>query len=251
MKSSCETVATEIALDPNGIIAAVRECARMTAPDLTDSEFDALRVKLDPLFINTKHQMERAIRAYLSAAKFTASRKQVLEDVARWHDAEAERKRTVAVRNKRLEAQIATHEVSAARFRVLAAAPEPAYSCPPVMVLYTNYRGETSERTITPIRPWFGSTEWHPEPQWLLRAYDHNKGAERDFALKDFGRQGPSVARALSLEDWQLDQLLTGVKSQVNHNGWEEPYVRNRLRFELERILSAPAPSAPASEGAE
>lgn len=187
MKSSCETVATEIALDPNGIIAAVRECARMTAPNLTDSEFDALRVKLDPLFINTKHQMEHAIRAYLSAAKFTASRKQVLEDVARWHDAEAERKRTVAVRNKRLEAQIATHEVSAARFRVLAAAPEPAHLCPPATVLYTNYRGETSERTITPIRPWFGSTEWHPEPQWLLRAYDHGKGAERDFALKDFG----------------------------------------------------------------
>ncbi|MEL4069570.1 hypothetical protein WKW50_05420 [Ochrobactrum sp. GPK 3] len=180
-------MATEIALDPNGIIAAVRECARMTAPDLTDSEFDALRVKLDPLFIDTKHQMEHAIRAYLSAAKFTASRKQVLEDVARWHDAEAERKRTVAVRNKRLEAQIATHEVSAARFRVLAAAPEPAYPCPPVTVLYTNYRGETSERTITPIRPWFGSTEWHSEPQWLLRAYDHGKGAERDFAFKDFG----------------------------------------------------------------
>lgn len=58
---------------------------------------------------------------------------------------------------------------------------------PPATVLYTNYRGETSERTITPIRPWFGSTEWHPEPQWLLRAYDHGKGAERDFALKDFG----------------------------------------------------------------
>lgn len=66
---------------------------------------------------------------------------------------------------------------------------------PPATVLYTNYRGETSERTITPIRPWFGSTEWHPEPQWLLRAYDHGKDAERDFALKDFGRQEPSAAR--------------------------------------------------------
>ncbi|WKT94522.1 hypothetical protein QYR01_10485 [Brucella anthropi] len=121
----------------------------------------------------------------------------------------------------------------------------------PATVFYTNYRGETSERTITPIRPWFGSTEWHPEPQWLLRAYDHNKGAERDFALKDFGGQELSAARALSLEDWQLDQLLTGVKSQVNHNGWEEPYVRNRLRFELERILSAPPRAAPASEGAD
>src|SRR5690606_4138287 len=49
--------------------------------------------------------------------------------------------------------------------------------------------------------------------------------------------------RVKKLEDWQLDQILTGVKSQVNHNGWEEPYVRNRLRHELERILSALEPS--------
>lgn len=71
----------------------------------------------------------------------------------------------------------------------------------PITLTYTNYRGETSERTITPIRPWFGSTEWHPEPQWLLRAYDHDKRAERDFALKDFGRSEPSAARELALEE--------------------------------------------------
>ncbi|WP_374844223.1 hypothetical protein, partial [Brucella haematophila] len=70
----------------------------------------------------------------------------------------------------------------------------------PITLTYTNYRGETSERAITPIRPWFGSTEWHPEPQWLLRAYDHDKGAERDFALKDFGYLAPAP-RALALEE--------------------------------------------------
>lgn len=57
----------------------------------------------------------------------------------------------------------------------------------PVKLTYTNWRGETSERTITPKTVYFGSTEWHPEPQWLLRAFDHDKRAERDFALKDFG----------------------------------------------------------------
>ena len=56
-----------------------------------------------------------------------------------------------------------------------------------VSLTYTNYRREVSVRTITPRRVWFGSTEWHPEPQWLLTAFDHDKGAERDFALKDFG----------------------------------------------------------------
>lgn len=56
----------------------------------------------------------------------------------------------------------------------------------PVTLTYTNWRGETAERTIIPQGIWFGSTDWHPEPQWLLKAIDTEKGAERDFALKDF-----------------------------------------------------------------
>jgi hypothetical protein len=57
----------------------------------------------------------------------------------------------------------------------------------PVTLTYTNWRGETAQRTIVPQRVWFGLTDWHPEPQWLLTALDAEKGAERDFALKDFG----------------------------------------------------------------
>ena len=54
-----------------------------------------------------------------------------------------------------------------------------------VAILYTNYRGETSVRTIIPKRIWFGKTDWHPEEQWILEAYDLDKGAERGFAMKD------------------------------------------------------------------
>jgi predicted DNA-binding transcriptional regulator YafY len=50
---------------------------------------------------------------------------------------------------------------------------------------YTNWRGETSVRTIVPLNIWFGSTEWHPVEQWLMRAVDIEKDAERDFALTD------------------------------------------------------------------
>jgi hypothetical protein len=56
-----------------------------------------------------------------------------------------------------------------------------------LVITYTNWRGETSERMLMPVRLWYGATEWHPEPQWLLAAYDVDKGAIRDFALKDFG----------------------------------------------------------------
>jgi predicted DNA-binding transcriptional regulator YafY len=54
-----------------------------------------------------------------------------------------------------------------------------------IRILYTNYRGETALRTVIPERLHFGSTEWHPEPQWLLDALDLEKGQSRTFAMKD------------------------------------------------------------------
>jgi predicted DNA-binding transcriptional regulator YafY len=54
-----------------------------------------------------------------------------------------------------------------------------------VTVIYTNYRGETGERKILPKKIWFGSTEWHPEEQWLLEALDVDKNEDRHFAMKD------------------------------------------------------------------
>ena len=54
-----------------------------------------------------------------------------------------------------------------------------------VKIVYTNYKGETSIRTIIPIEVFFGSNEWHTEEQWLLRAMDAEKQAERTFAMKD------------------------------------------------------------------
>lgn len=54
-----------------------------------------------------------------------------------------------------------------------------------VAIRYTNYRGETAVRRIVPIAIWFGSTQWHPSPQWLLEAFDLDRDAERAFAVKD------------------------------------------------------------------
>jgi predicted DNA-binding transcriptional regulator YafY len=54
-----------------------------------------------------------------------------------------------------------------------------------VIIDYTNYRGERGLRRITPISVAEGSNEWHPETQELLAAWDHEKAAERFFAVKD------------------------------------------------------------------
>lgn len=51
--------------------------------------------------------------------------------------------------------------------------------------VYKNWRGETSVRTVLPVKIWYGKTDWHPEEQWFMKAIDVEKGEERDFALID------------------------------------------------------------------
>lgn len=84
----------------------------------------------------------------------------------------------------------------------------------PVALTYTNWRGETSVRSIIPRGVWFGSTEWHPEPQWLLRAWDTEKDAERDFALKDFGQPAPAAQAGQEPVAWLCEERQPMV------NGW-------------------------------
>jgi predicted DNA-binding transcriptional regulator YafY len=60
-----------------------------------------------------------------------------------------------------------------------------------ITVVYTNYNGQTSDRHILPLRIWFGQTQWHPTPQWLLEAVDIDKGATRNFALRDIKQFAP------------------------------------------------------------
>jgi predicted DNA-binding transcriptional regulator YafY len=54
-----------------------------------------------------------------------------------------------------------------------------------VQIDYTNYRGERGFRRIYPLRLIYGSNEFHPEPQWMIEAFDVDRGIPRTFALED------------------------------------------------------------------
>jgi predicted DNA-binding transcriptional regulator YafY len=54
-----------------------------------------------------------------------------------------------------------------------------------VTIRYRNWRGEVADRRIMPHSIWFGSTQWHPESQWLLDALDLDRNEVRSFAMKD------------------------------------------------------------------
>jgi hypothetical protein len=80
---------------------------------------------------------------------------------------------------------------SEARNRVIDARPLPEER-QAVTILYRNHRSETARGRIQPLCIWFGSTEYHREGQWLLKARDLDKGVERDFALRDIREWEPA-----------------------------------------------------------
>lgn len=52
--------------------------------------------------------------------------------------------------------------------------------------VYTNWRGEVDRRTVRgPITLRIGSTAWHDRDQWLMRAYDLDRQAWREYAMAD------------------------------------------------------------------
>lgn len=56
----------------------------------------------------------------------------------------------------------------------------------PLVIAYTNHRGERRVRRLMPIAICFGASPHHEGRQWFLRAFDLEKQAERDFALAGF-----------------------------------------------------------------
>lgn len=52
-----------------------------------------------------------------------------------------------------------------------------------VRFVYTNYQQKVEERVVVPRALRWGSTEWHPEVQWHLEAFDVGRSAPRSFAL--------------------------------------------------------------------
>ena len=71
----------------------------------------------------------------------------------------------------------------------------------PTELTYTNYRGETAIRRFFPLYLWWGTTEWHSEPGWLLHAWDTDKKAERDFAMAGFVPPTTPTIRAIEASE--------------------------------------------------
>lgn len=70
-----------------------------------------------------------------------------------------------------------------------------------VTITYEHSKHGTVQRRILPIRTFFGTDKYHPEPQYLLTAWDLDKLEERTFALMN----------------------ITGWNRDAHESGWRQP----------------------------
>lgn len=90
-----------------------------------------------------------------------------------------------------------------------------------IFVTYTNHRGETAVRRIRPLYDvYWGSNEWHPEPQWLLDAWDEDKFNKRTFALKDM-RPAPTRVRVHFKGGEYMDVLREDAKNYTGQPDYD------------------------------
>lgn len=81
-----------------------------------------------------------------------------------------------------------------------------------LLIGYRNHRGDCQIRSIIPSVVYFGRTEWHPQPSWLLRAYDSGKDANRDFQLGAFFGS-PKIEGE--------KETLARIRAEARHLGYE------------------------------
>lgn len=80
---------------------------------------------------------------------------------------------------------------------------------------YKNWKGDTRKRYIRPKQIWFGSTQWHEEKQWLLKAVDLESGLARDYALTDFDFTIPQNLDGITILEEMKPCPLCGGESKL------------------------------------
>ena len=103
-------------------------------------------------------------------------------------------------------------------------------------VVYRNHRGEVRTRKLYPLGTYFGATQWHPEPQWLMNAVDLEDGSTKQFALKDFLGAPTSTAEMVaphvpssSCEGQKCPCGAQATRKVGEEEMWDRPIVGHNL----------------------
>lgn len=124
----------------------------------------------------------------------------------------------------------------------------------PIWIDYTNHRGERRWRHIEPRRIYWGSTEWHQQPQWLMHAFDVEKVHDRDFALSgihEWSDQPPDM-HAAPLSNDAIDAIADSIMEPLDSGDAAQDEMERVLmrRFARACIRAASAPAGVHAEPA-
>jgi len=108
---------------------------------------------------------------------------------------------------------------------------------------YVNYRGEISTREVIPRFIHYGKSEFHPEAQWMMRALDIFKGAERDFAMNDmyppsFVDKVVDVLEATGAYQENLNATIIELHGAPGHTSSESTETLRQIMVRRVRTLS-------------
>lgn len=76
---------------------------------------------------------------------------------------------------------------------------------------YRNWKGQVKMRRFKPQEIYWGTTQFHPEAQWLFKVWDVDKDAERIYALKDL----------FAIDYGILNQIMADIELQ-NRRWWKD-----------------------------
>lgn len=114
---------------------------------------------------------------------------------------------------------------------------------------YTNYRGERAIRTITPWGVEWGTTDWHPDPGWLLTCYDHDRAACRTYALSGIhswnGEPATLAPAARTGDGVERVRMAEGCTSAISPCSYQRDFPDLLCDF----CMSAALTAAPAANG--
>lgn len=116
----------------------------------------------------------------------------------------------------------------------------------PLYILYRNWRGELTVRSVQPRSIYHGVTQWHPEPQWFMVALDEAKGSTRDFAMADIlsmHRTSDDAQFALSLMPQIVDTDTINTNDKFTVPEGITIQVEGRADDSPLRTLEGPAPA--------
>jgi len=101
---------------------------------------------------------------------------------------------------------------------------------------YTNYSGATTIRRVLPVAIRFGTSPWHPEPCWLLRARDLDADEEREFDMRNI--QPPNIETLRAALENVSQCFLHDVKEDGRTVDWRLAVTVNDLHARVDKLKS-------------